>query len=182
MLRKVRAESPDAEFWSDASGSWGCGAFWCSQWLQVQWTPGSILESTSIAAKEFLPILLAGIVWGQAWHGCTIRYNCDNEAVVQVINGRYARDPLLAHMLRCLFFICARHQFTLVAKLITGKNNEAADAISRNNLPLFYSQVPNVMGSPTPIPPLAVVVLACNQVDWLSKDWTSSFNFILSRH
>ena len=107
-----------------------------------------ILESTSIAAKEFLPILLAGIVWGKAWHGCTIRCNCDNEAVVQVINGRYARYPLLAHMLRCLFFICARHQFTLVAKHIPGKNNEAADAISRNNLPLFYSQVPNAMGSP----------------------------------
>ena len=129
MLRKVRAESPDAEFWSDASGSWSCGAFWRSQWLQVQWAPGGILESTSIAAKEFLPILLAGIVWGQSWHGCTIRCNCDNEAVVQVINGRYARDPLLAHMLRRLFFICARHQFTLVAKRIPGKNNDAADAI-----------------------------------------------------
>ena len=63
MLRKVRAESPEAEFWSDASGSWGCGAYWSSQWLQWQWIPGSALDSASIAAKEFLPILLASIVW-----------------------------------------------------------------------------------------------------------------------
>ena len=133
MFRKVRAESPEAEFWSDASGSWGCGAYWSSQWLQWQWIPGSALDSASIAAKEFLPILLASIVWGEAWCGCTIRCNCDNEAVVHVINGRYARDPLLAHMLRCLFFICARQQFTLVAKHTPEKDNVAADAISRNN-------------------------------------------------
>ena len=30
-LRKVRAESPEAKFWSDASGSWGCGAYWSCQ-------------------------------------------------------------------------------------------------------------------------------------------------------
>ena len=141
--------------------------------------PGGTLASASIAAKEFLPILLAGLVWGQAWHGCTIRCNCDNEAVVQVINSRYARDPLLAHMLRCLFFICARYRFTLVAMHIPGKKNVAADAISPNNLPLFYSQVPEAAGSPTPIPSLAVLVLACSQVDWLSKDWTSLFSSIL---
>lgn len=182
MLRKIRSEFPDTEFWSDASGSWGCGALWCSQWLQLQWVPGGTLASASIAAKEFLPILLAGLVWGQAWHGCTIRCNCDNEAVVQVINSRYARDPLLAHTLRCLFFICARYRFTLVAMHIPGKKNVAADAISRNNLPLFYSQVPEAAGSPTPIPSLAVLALACSQVDWLSKDWTSLFSSILSRH
>lgn len=36
MLRKIRSEFPDTEFWSDASGSWGCGALWCGQWLQLQ--------------------------------------------------------------------------------------------------------------------------------------------------
>ena len=39
MLCRVRAESPDAEFWSDASGSWGCGALWGGLWLQLQWVP-----------------------------------------------------------------------------------------------------------------------------------------------
>ena len=31
------------------------------------------------------------------------------EVDVQVINGRYAQDPLLAHMLRCLLFNFAHH-------------------------------------------------------------------------
>ena len=88
MLCRVRAESPDAEFWSDASGSWGCGALWGGLWLQLQWVPGSESALASIAAKEFLPILLAGIVWGESWQGCTIRCNCDNEAVVQAGHQR----------------------------------------------------------------------------------------------
>ena len=181
MLRRVRVDSPDGEFWSDASGSWGCGAFWGGLWLQLQWVPGSRLALASIAAKEFLPILLASIVWGELWQGCTIRCNCDNEAIVQVINGRYARDPLLAHMLRCLFFICARHQFSIVAKHTSRKDNVAADAISRNNMQMFYLQVPNASSSPTPVPPLAVIALTSSQIDWLSQDWTNLFSFILSR-
>ena len=56
---RVRAESPDAKFWSDSSGSWGCGALWGGLWLQVQWVPGSELALASIAAKEFLPIFVS---------------------------------------------------------------------------------------------------------------------------
>ena len=58
-------------------------------------------------------------------------------------------------MLRCLFFICARHQFTIVAKHTPGKDNVAADAISRNNMQLFHSQVPHAASAPMPVPPLA---------------------------
>lgn len=65
-------EFPDAEYMSDVSGSGGCGAFWGSQWLQIQWVPGSVQLAASIGAKEFF-LLLAGIMWGEAWHRGTIR-------------------------------------------------------------------------------------------------------------
>ena len=55
-------------------------------WLQLQWVPGSRLAVASIAAKEVLPTLLAKVVWCELWQGYTIRCNCDNEAIVQVIN------------------------------------------------------------------------------------------------
>ncbi len=182
MLRPLRASSPDVDFWSDASGSWGCGAFWRSLWIQVQWIPGQPITQASIAAKEFLPIVLAGLVWGEMWTGCTVRCHCDNQAVVCCINQRYARDPLLAHMLRCLFFICAVHQFDLVAVHTPGQENGAADAISRGQLALFRLQVPFAASSPTPIPPVGLALLTNKEIDWLSQDWTSWFSFISSKH
>ncbi len=55
------ATSPSAVvcFFSDASGSIGCGAIWGSTWLQIYWpstvsSPGSELGSDSISSKEFL--------------------------------------------------------------------------------------------------------------------------------
>ena len=181
LLRGVRASSPDVDVWSDASGSWGCGAFWRSLWLQVPWVTGQPIAEASIAAKEFLPILLAGLVWGEMWRGCTVRCNCDNQAVVCIINQRYARDPVLAHMLRCLFFICALHQFEIVAEHTPGCENIAADAISRDNLPLFRAQVPNAASAPSTIPPISVAFLTSTEIDWLSQDWTSWFTFISTR-
>ena len=57
---------------------------------------------------------------------------------MQVIDGRFAQDPLLAHMMKCLFFICACQQFSIVAKHTSGKDNVAADTIPCNNMQLLY--------------------------------------------
>ena len=48
---------PEVEVTSDASGSWGCGAHWGSQWLQVPWNDQS--KQMSIAAKELVVIIIA---------------------------------------------------------------------------------------------------------------------------
>ena len=63
----------------------------------------SYMQDASIAVKEMLPIVLSCFTWRHAWWGCTVRCVCDNEAVVRVVNSWYARDPLLAHMLRSMF-------------------------------------------------------------------------------
>ena len=47
------------------SGSWGCGTFWDSQWLQLEWT--TQMCTLNIAVMELLPILLAAAVWGPKW-------------------------------------------------------------------------------------------------------------------
>lgn len=48
---------------SDASGSWGCGAFVSSgEWFQFQWPePWSAVNITS---KELLPIVMGTALWG----------------------------------------------------------------------------------------------------------------------
>ena len=138
VLRPVRESCPDVHFWSDASGSWGCGAVWQSLWFQVAWDLLPI-ASASIASKEFFPIVVAGAIWGRQWKGAMVCAHCDNAAVVD--SGR-AKDPLLAHQLRTLFYVCAYFDFEITAVHTPGKENGPADAISRNNLHAFFSQAP----------------------------------------
>ena len=52
---------------SDASGSWGCGAFCDAHWFQLPW-PSSWAETT-IMTKELAPIVLASMLWGRQWQG-----------------------------------------------------------------------------------------------------------------
>jgi len=47
---------PDAVLWSDASGSWGCGAYSGVQWFQCKWS--DTWQPFAIAVKELLPIAI----------------------------------------------------------------------------------------------------------------------------
>ena len=112
ILRPLRAASPEVELWSDALGSWGCGAYWCGLWFQDPW--GHLpIATQGIAAKELFPIVVASVLWGHAWTGCTVCCYCDNKAVVDLINNQSARDALLCHLMCCLFFASARYDFDM---------------------------------------------------------------------
>ena len=82
----------------------------------------------SIAAKELLPIIVATAIWGPSWRGSTVLCHCDNEAVVVTVKSGYCRDPTLAHMLRCLFFLEAKYDTSLSAIHVSGVENGAADS------------------------------------------------------
>ena len=86
IMRPIQVRNPDVHLWSDASGSWSCGAFWQGLWFQVAWKSLPI-ATASIAPKEFFPILVASVIWGHYWRGCTVCSHCDNTAVVEVITG-----------------------------------------------------------------------------------------------
>ena len=50
---------------SDVSGSWGCGAWWNSDWFQLAWDQAS--QHFQIAIKELIPVLIATVIWGKRW-------------------------------------------------------------------------------------------------------------------
>ncbi|MCG8431273.1 MAG: hypothetical protein MJA29_08890, partial [Candidatus Omnitrophica bacterium] len=88
----------DVTLTSDASGTWGCGA-WCDKlWFQLEWDNDTIQKH--IAVKELIPILVAAFIWGPLWHGKRVTSNCDNSAVVAVLNSRYSREKHLMQLLR----------------------------------------------------------------------------------
>lgn len=173
MLEVPSTHSVSQHAYSDASGVYGCGAWWQSRWFQFQW-PQNFAQQP-IATKELLPIVLACLLWGKLWRNQCILVHSDNEAVVAVINSGYSKDNSLMQLLRCLFFIKAYFEISLSAIHIKGEENVGADAISRNNLFVFFAQVPQADPYPTPIPQSAVDLLVLQQPDWLSPDWSQLF-------
>ena len=164
--------------YTDASGGWGCGAWYGNQWLQLAW-PKCKVEEWLIAVKEIIPIVLAGFLWGERWRGKLVLAHYDNLAVVQVVNAGYCKDPNLMQHVRCLFLIMAHFEFIVKAAHIPGKQNIAADAISRNNLVLFHSQVPEANSQPTRIPHAVESVVIHRQPDWLCQSWSHLFSICL---
>ena len=84
LMRDRDRSTPVTEVWSDASGGWGCGAWWGPELFQVAWSEWPVF---SIAAKELLPIIVAVAIWGPRWVGSSVLCHCDNESVVAVIRG-----------------------------------------------------------------------------------------------
>ena len=98
---------------------------------------------SQISIKEFMPVLIATLIWGHKRKGHNVLIYCDNEAVVFVLNKHYSRDSYLAHMLHTLLFIEAHFQFQIKAAHIPGVHNTLADLLSRNQVAKFRTQLPN---------------------------------------
>ena len=77
-----------------------------------------------------LPIIIAAAVWGGQWRGRQATCYCDNQAVVAILSSRACREDHLMHLLRCLLYIEAYHDFSLRCVHIPGATNRAADALS----------------------------------------------------
>ncbi len=55
-------------------------------------------------------------------------------------------------LLRNLFYIAAKHEFTVNVKHIPGVNNTLADRLSRLQLDKFRNMAPNADKEPTKVP------------------------------
>lgn len=104
---------------------------------------------------------IAAALWGGRWRSQHVCFHSDNMAVVAIMASRTAGTPLLMHLLRCFSFYCAYHGFHYTCVHIPGVLNVAADTLSRNNLPLFFSLVPQVLQFT--IPTVLVELLVTSQ-------------------
>ena len=170
MFASLARSSTAMVLTSDASGSWGCGAFESSgKWFQIPWR-GS-LEGVHITVKELLPVAVACALWGSHWRGMTVCCRCDNAAVVAILRSGTSRHFLVMHLLRCLFFFVAYYQIYLDPVHLPGSCNEAADSLSRNNIPRFLQLVPTAQPLPTPLPAGLFEALVLKTPDWTSDAW-----------
>ena len=156
---------------SDASGSWGCGAFASTgEWFQLKWPDH--WQERHITVKELLPVVLSIAIWGYMWRGGAVRCRCDNAAVVAILRSGTSKNEHVMHLIRSLFFLAAGHNLSIVGEHIPGKINRAADALSRNNLGLFFSTTQEAKPAASRLPAEVVEGLVHRQPDWTSVNWT----------
>ena len=179
MLVTQLKENPAIVCTTDASGSWGCGAWYGQYCFQLQWVVP--INSYNITVKELLPIVLAAAVWGSHWKGLTVKIRCDNAAVVAMINRGTSHEPEAMHLLRCLSFISAKFQLLLYASHLAGAKNTLADDLSRNNASNFLSSHTQANPTPTHIPEELLDVLVIIKPDWMSPHWTKLWTTTLNK-
>ena len=130
-------------------------------------------KSLPTTVKEMLPIVLSATVWGLQWLAAThITCHCDKTAVV----AWSSKVDHLIHLMGCIFYSEAYHGFTVHCTHLPGVQNTAADALTRNVLPLFHLQVQGADPSSRPgcWTPSA---LLRKDLDWPSPNWTAPLQF-----
>jgi len=167
------SSTPPLIIQTDASGLWGCGAVYNHHWLQLRWTKE--WENEDTMAKELVPVVLMTAVWGPLLARQQVLLQCDNLSLVTSINKGTAKPPLVMHLLRCLWFFTAYYDITLNASHILGAVNTAADQLSRNYLPQFYTTCPSASRLPTPLPRPLLLIVSPTGPDWTSSKFKNLF-------
>ena len=153
---------------SDASGSWGCGAFTTiGEWFQLRW-PES-WSRVHITKKKLAPVVISSATWGKKWKGETVRSRCDNAAVVAIVNSGRSKMEAAMHLMRALLFFTAKYDITVVCNHIPGVDNGAADALSRDDVVSFLQQVPEARRQSGGVHPGLVQALIHHKPDWTSQ-------------
>ena len=170
---------PDTVVQTDASGSWGCAAFCEGHWLQWGW-PVEWRKET-IMAKELVPIVLSCVVWGRKMARKVVLFQCDNTGVVAAVKKGSAREPLVMHLLRSLWFFVAYYDISIKIEHIAGIRNGIADQLSRNNMQQFFFSNPQASLLPTPLPPELLQIVSVEKLDWTSLRFNQLFSIIISK-
>lgn len=128
MFWDVSKQTAEITVTSYASGSWGCGAFWRSNWFHFPW-PSSlqdlpitikelvpIVVTLPITTKELVPIVVAAAVFSPQWRGHLAKFKVDKMAVVHVFNNAYSKDQHLMHLIHTLVFLAFHFEFWFQGK------------------------------------------------------------------
>lgn len=179
FLHQTSGPSPEVFIQSDASGSWGCGAFFNGLWLQWKW-PSEWLP-VAIMAKEMVPIVLSCAVWGPLLTRKRVLFQCDNSGVVAAIQKGSSREPTVMNLLRSMWFFVAHFDISVEAVHIAGAQNSTADQLSRNQMMEFFHSNLQVNLLPTPLPEELLEIVSVNGPDWTSPVFRQLFSSIISK-
>ncbi|XP_056429538.1 uncharacterized protein LOC130368988 isoform X1 [Hyla sarda] len=160
FIPKVKNQSP--RIFTDASSISGFAAIWEGHWLAAPWPPGiyGITGfSQNSALFELFPIVAAAQVWGEAWHRSTVLFVSDNAATVEILLKGRSSSPQIMSLARKLVWLSLHHGLNFTAAHISGIQNIAADALSRQKFSLFFQVMPEADVTGTQVPQFQSLIL-----------------------
>ena len=119
----------------------------------------------NIPQKELPPIILVAVVWGPGWRGQEVEFKCYNLAIVSMVNSGHCHELQVVHQLRGLAFFAIWSWLPCASGAHCRVDNIAADALSRNNMSIFFSQSPEALNHSTVIPKDLQVMFLHQQSD-----------------
>ena len=81
----------------------GYGAVFQQSWFYGEWDEN--WEDINITVKDLYPIVLALELWGNKLQNKSVMLNCDNEALVFVLNKQSCKDPQIMYLVRRLVLL-----------------------------------------------------------------------------
>ena len=138
-------------------GVWG---IFGTKWFQGKWCLHQQLgqPGISIAWQELFAIVVACQIWGPSLSDHCVKFHCDNEAVVEIINTKRSKVPRVMDLMRHLTLLTLQHNLYIRAVHIPGKHNDTADAISRYQFQRFRQLAPNADSTPCQIPEILMTL------------------------
>ena len=125
--------------------------------------------------KELVPIIISCAVWGPLFKQRSTEFNCDNQGLAAAINKGLSKDTMVMHFLKCLWFFTAAFDIHITPTHITGKINNTADMLSRNQAAKFLKAHPHMLTIPTPFPPSFLHLVSPQMLDWTSPKFHRLF-------
>lgn len=127
-------EEADELVASDAS-LLGAGGVWFpgKQYYRCQF-PDHVKEGSSICHLELWALIVSLKIWSPVLKDKSVVFNCDNLAVVELVNSGRAKDHKLQKGLRQVCFLAATGGFEILTKHISGSANRIPDLLSRWSL------------------------------------------------
>ena len=140
------------QLYTDASGSMGYGAVFQQSWFYGEWDEN--WEDINITVKYLYPIVLALELWGNKLQNKSVMPNCDNEALVFVLNKQSSKDPQIMYLVRRLVLLFLSFNIKFKSTHLPGRCNVLSDPLSRLQVYKFRSMLPEADILPTGVPPL----------------------------
>ena len=172
MLRSG-SEKPDFCIQTDASGFWGCAAYFIGRWFQLpqyqSW------QDANIMTRKLLPIVLSATIWGPSIFTYKVLYQCDNSSVVAAIKKGTAKDTIIMHLIHSLWFFTSYYHIGQICEHIAGVVNTTADHLSRHNNSSFFALNPGASLASTTLPAPLLEIISIPGPDWISAHFSQLF-------
>ena len=143
--------------WNDAntrilvsdSSKLGFGIFFQNHWVNARWDEVGVATSNSMAYLELYPIVLGLLVGADQLGNSKVRFDCDNLAVVNIMNKQSSKCPKIMKLVRKLVLVCLQKNIIFRSFYIRSASNVTGDSLSRFQIHRFFQAQPAADRAPT---------------------------------